>query len=113
MKIPTPNSSVRDIGKVVFKSKNTYFDLVQNGTREMIDLWMYNYARNIPDILDGNSVRLQSVFKNNSKSMKNHKPNNSAIVIGAGPSVYEKNHLELIVTTKERFYVLNECYFHA
>ena len=53
MKIPTPNSSVRDIGKVVFKSKNTYFDLVQNGTREMIDLWMYNYARNIPDILDG------------------------------------------------------------
>ena len=106
MKIPTPNSSVRDIGKVVFKSKNTYFDLVQNGTREMIDLWMYNYARNIPDILDGNSVRLQSVFKNNSKSMKNHKPNNSAIVIGAGPSVYEKNHLETLANSNYKGAIL-------
>ena len=87
MKIPTPNSSVRDIGKVVFKSKNTYFDLVQNGTREMIDLWMYNYARNIPDILDGDSTKLLSVFKNNQKTLKNHRPDCSAVVIGGGPSV--------------------------
>ena len=106
MKIPTPNSSVRDLGKVSFNSKNAYFDLVQNGTREMIDLWMYNYARNISDILDGNSVRLQSVFKNNSKSMKSHKPNNSAIVIGAGPGVYENNHLETLANSNYKGVIL-------
>ena len=99
MKIPAPNLSVHDIGKVVFKSKSNHFDWVQNGTRAMIDLWMYNYARNISDILDGNSVRLLSVFKNNSKSMKNHKPNNSAIVIGGGPSVYENKHLETLANS--------------
>ena len=77
MKIPANNLSVVDIGKAVFKSKSTHFDWVQNGTREMIDLWMYNFARIVSDILDGNSARLLSVFKNNSKPMKNHKPNNS------------------------------------
>ena len=106
MKIPAPNLSVHDIGKVVFKSKSNHFDWVQNGTRAMIDLWMYNYARNISDILDGNSVRLLSVFKNNSKSMKNHKPNNSAIVIGAGPSVYEKNHLETLANSNYKGAIL-------
>ena len=70
MKIPMPNPTVVDIGKVLFESKITHFDWVQNGTRVMIDLWMYNFARNISDILDGNSVRLQSVFKNNSKPTK-------------------------------------------
>ena len=44
------------------------FDWVQNGTRKFVDLWMYNFARNIPDILDGNSARLLNVFKNGSKS---------------------------------------------
>ena len=106
MKIPAPNLSVHDIGKVVFKSKSNHFDWVQNGTRAMIDLWMYNYARNISDILDGNSVRLLSVFKNNSKSMKNHKPNNSAIVIGGGPSVYENKHLETLANSNYKGAIL-------
>ena len=43
--------SVDDIGKAVLKSKSTNFDWVQNGTRAMIDLWMYNFARNISYIL--------------------------------------------------------------
>ena len=106
MKIPTSNPTVVDIGKAAFKSKSTHFDLIQNGTRAMIDLWMYNFARNVSDILDGNSVRLQSVFKNNSKSMKNHKPNNSAIVIGGGSSVYEKNHLETLANSNYKGAIL-------
>ena len=101
-----PNPTVVDIGKALFESKITHFDWVQNGTRVMIDLWMYNFARNISDILDGNSVRLQSVFKNNSKSTKNHKPNNSAIVIGAGPSVYENNHLETLANSNYKGAIL-------
>ena len=79
-----------NIRKSGFQSKSTNFDWVQNGTRAMVDLWMYNFARNISDFLDGNSVKSLNVFSNNSKSIKNHKPNNSAIVIGGGPSVYEK-----------------------
>ena len=75
------------------------FDWVQNGTRTMVDLWMYNFARNIPDILDGNSVRLLNVFRNGSKSRKNHRPNQSAIVIGAGPTIYEKKHLEILANS--------------
>ena len=106
MKIPTSNPTVVDIGKAAFKSKSTHFDLIQNGTRAMIDLWMYNFARNVSDILDGNSVRLQSVFKNNSKSMKNHKPNNSAIVIGGGSSVYEKNHLGTLANSNYKGAIL-------
>ena len=75
------------------------FDWVQIGTRTMVDLWMYNFARNIPDILDGNSVRLLNVFRNGSKSRKNHRPNQSAIVIGAGPTIYEKKHLEILANS--------------
>ena len=75
------------------------FDWVQNGTRVMADLWMYNFARNIPDILEGNSVRLVNVFRKNSKSRKNHKPNQPAIVIGAGPAIYEKKHLEILANS--------------
>ena len=85
-----------DIRKSVVGSKSTNFNWVQNGTRAMVDLWMYNFARNIPDFLDGDSVKLLNVFNNNSKSIKNHKPNHSAIVIGGGPSVYENNHLEIL-----------------
>ena len=48
------------------------FDWVQNGTRVMTDLWMYNFARNIADIQEGNSVRLLNVLKKNPKSRKSH-----------------------------------------
>ena len=106
MKIPTPNPRVSDVGNAVFKSKSTQFDWVQHGTRAMIDLWMYNYARNIPDVLDGNSVRLHSVFKNNSKSTKNHKPINSALVIGGGPSVYENNQLKTLADSNYKGAIL-------
>ena len=85
-----------DIRKSVVGSKSTNFNWVQNGTRAMVDLWMYNFARNIPDFLDGDSVKLLNIFRDNSKSIKNHKSKHSAIVIGGGPSVYEKNHLKIL-----------------
>ncbi len=88
--------SVRHSRFDTFKSKSTNFDWVQSGTRSMIDLWMYNFARNIPDFLDGNSVRLLNAVKNNSKSLKKPNVNHSAIVIGGGPSIYENNHLEIL-----------------
>ena len=59
--------SIDDIGKAALKSKSTNFDWVQNGTRAMIDLWMYNFARNVSYILDGDSAKSLSVFKNKQK----------------------------------------------
>ena len=88
--------SVRHNHFDTFKSKSTNFDWVQSGTRSMIDLWMYNFARNIPDFLDGDNVRLLNAVKNNSKSLKKPNANHSAIVIGGGPSIYENNHLEIL-----------------
>ena len=76
------------------------FEWVQNGTFSMVDLWMYNFARNIPDFLDGNSVGLLSEFSNSKTSINNHKPTGSAIVIGGGPSVKEKNHLEILAKSE-------------
>ena len=101
-----PNPAVVDLGKAVLKSKSTHFDWIQNGTRAMIDLWMYNFARNVSDILDGNSVRLHSMFKNNSKSTKNHRPINSALVIGGGPSVYENNQLKTLADSNYKGAIL-------
>ena len=85
------------------------FDLIQKNTADMIDLWMYNFARNANDFLNGNSVRRLNVFKD--KSIKNHKSKNSAIVIGAGPSVKNNNHLELLSKShyKAQLSVLIEC----
>ena len=52
------------------QSKN--FDLIQKNTLQLIDLWMYNFARNIPDFLNGNSIKQLSALKNRKKSIKNH-----------------------------------------
>lgn len=75
------------------------FDWVQKGTQEMLDLWMYNFARNIPDILDGENIQKYSVFDREKNPISSHSPNNTAIVIGGGPSVKEKNHLEILANS--------------
>lgn len=72
------------------------FEWLQKGTFAMVDLWLYNFARNIPDLLDGQSIRNLSVFDESNPLSKNEKSHGSAIVIGAGPSLYEKKHLELL-----------------
>jgi len=72
------------------------FEWLQKGTFAMVDLWLYNFARNIPDLLEGKSVRLLSVFNESNTINKNHDSYGSAIVIGAGPSIQEKKHLELL-----------------
>jgi hypothetical protein len=75
------------------------FEWLQKGTFAMVDLWLYNFSRNIPDLLEGKSVKTLSVFNSSNPLNKNQKSNGSAIVIGAGPSLYEKNHLELLVNS--------------
>ena len=62
----------------------------------MLDLWLHNFSRNIPDLIEGKSIKSLSVFDSSNPLKKNEKSYGSAIVIGAGPSLYEKNHLELL-----------------
>ncbi len=78
--------------------KPNNFDWVQNGTHAMVDLWMYNFARNINDFLDGESSKLLSQFNNNKPDQK-YESKNSAIVIGGGPSVKENNQLEVLANS--------------
>ena len=59
----------------------------------MVDLWMYNFVRNSIDFLNGKSLKKLSVFKHKSVKIKKQ---NSAIIIGAGPSIRNNNHLEFI-----------------
>ena len=59
-----------------------------------MDLWLQNFARNLPHILEGNNVKVLSVFDKNSQS--DHLPTKSAIIIGKGPSVTAKKHIELL-----------------
>lgn len=75
-------------------SKN--FQRLQEGTFEMLDFWMYNFARNLSDILDGKSVKTLSPFDATINSKHNHKSTGSAIVIGAGPSIKENQHLKTL-----------------
>lgn len=67
------------------------FEWVQNGTHVMVDLWMYNFSRNIHDFLDGNSINDLNTLNNQQNQEKK-----SAIVIGGGPSVRDNKHLELL-----------------
>ena len=56
----------------------------------MLDLWMSNFSNNLNTIKNGKSIK-QLIKNSNSKKL-----NDSAIVVGAGPSVKENNHLKLI-----------------
>jgi hypothetical protein len=76
------------------------FEMVQKATFTQLDFWLQNFARNLPKIWKGESVKKLSVFDNNTNPIKNNIPSEAAIVIGGGPSVTEKNHLEKISTSK-------------
>ena len=76
------------------QSKN--FDLIQKNTSVLIDLWMYNFARNTPDFLNGDNVKKLTGFKHKKSSITNYKSKNSAIVIGGGPSVEKNDHLKIL-----------------
>ena len=75
------------------------FKFLQEGTFAMLDLWMYNFSRNMQDIIKADSVRMLNPLLNSS-NITNHNPKGTAIVIGAGPSVTEKNHLEMLIDSK-------------
>lgn len=74
---------------------STNFETLQKATFSLMDMWLQNFARNLPYILEGNNIRNLSVFQNGN-TINNHSPSKSAIVIGKGPSVYEKKHLEIL-----------------
>jgi len=78
---------------------STNFETLQKATFSLMDMWLQNFARNLPHILEGNNIKNLSVFQNGN-TINNHSPSKSAVVIGKGPSVYEKKHLEILSTSK-------------
>jgi len=78
---------------------STNFETLQKSTFSLMDMWLKNFARNLPHILEGNSIKNLSVFQNG-KIIKSHNPSKSSIIIGKGPSVYEKKHLEMLSTSQ-------------
>jgi len=71
------------------------FEMVQRATFSLVDLWLQNFARNLSYILKGKSIKDLSVFQNAPLKI-DFTPHGKAIVIGKGPSVKEKNHLEIL-----------------
>lgn len=74
--------------------------MVHKATSTLMDFWLQNFARNLPKIFEGESIKKLNIFHNSTNSLQNHTPKESAIVIGGGPSVTEKNQLEILSESK-------------
>ena len=81
VEINPENSSIIES---IFK-KNVY--------EKFYDMWIKNFANNLPNIWNENSVRILTQDAS-SKSIS------SSIVIGRGPSLFENNHLDLLSKSK-------------
>tara|TARA_B110000438_G_scaffold254702_1_gene261098 strand:- start:762 stop:1745 length:984 start_codon:yes stop_codon:yes gene_type:complete len=73
-------------------SKSSIEQIMKNRQYEFFDEWTSNFALNLSNIWDGKSARDLDPSKN--KSLE--KENNSAIVIGRGPSIKKFDHLKLL-----------------
>lgn len=78
---------------------STNFETIQKATFSLMNMWLKNFARNLPYILEGNSIKNLSVFQTG-EIIDSHITSKSAIIIGKGPSVYQKKHLEMLSTSK-------------
>lgn len=63
---------------------------INRGTSGLMPLWMKNFADNIPRIRDGKNIR-ELVSPGIAVP-----PNHRIIVVGRGPSIFKKKHLELL-----------------
>jgi len=74
---------------------STNFQRLQEATFSLADMWLQNFARNLPYILNGKSVKELNIFQN-SIPKTDYVPHDSAIIIAKGPSVYKNNHLQIL-----------------
>lgn len=71
--------------------EETTSEQIQRSTREnLLELWCKNFAQNLPHIRKGKTIADLTPEK------PDDVPKGPAIVIGAGPSIQEHNHLELL-----------------
>lgn len=87
------------------KLKPTLLDNVQETTRILLDIWMENFSNNLPYIRFGDDVKItvNSYSANNLAELAEQEvptfeksPKGSAIVIGRGPSIFKRKHLDLL-----------------
>lgn len=65
----------------------TITEQIHRGTKELLPLWMKNFAENLPLIRDGKTLR---------ELIPDGEPNGRAVVVGRGPSVFKMKHLNLL-----------------
>lgn len=71
--------------------KPTEGEMISQATKEnLLGLWMSNFAENLPHIRE--SKTLDKLVPKNAKNP----PVSAAIVVGAGPSIYQYRHLEML-----------------
>lgn len=76
--------------------EDTYRDKIQKATAEnLLDLWMQNYAVNVSEMIKPDALTIADLVPPE-VSKEPNRPHGSAIVVGAGPSVWERNHLKLL-----------------
>lgn len=65
----------------------TITEQIHKGTKELLPMWMKNFAENLSLIREGKTLR---------ELIPKGDPEGRAIIIGRGPSVFRKKHLELL-----------------
>jgi len=85
---------IRHITKGVIVNP-TPSDLISKGTREhLAELWAENFIMNLPEIIDWD--RYPECKEEKSIGLLPKFKDRSALVVGAGPSIWKHNHLQVI-----------------
>lgn len=81
------------------KLSHTTVDLIKETTRKLLDMWMKNFADNLPYIRYGDELEMAipRYEANNLSELAEKKPvNKAAVVIGRGPSLFNHKHLSIL-----------------
>jgi len=94
--------------------KLTIGGIIQQTTRKgLLDLWLSNFAENLPYIRHGQNIQIRKSKKPKVHTIADlgnpeptNKPERSAIVVGAGPSVWKNKHLDMLAKSDYSGYVV-------
>ncbi len=85
---------------------DTASELIQKHTREgLLEIWIQNLAKNLPRIWEGKSIKSivpAETAKLDAEGKDPDKPTGTAVVVGRGPSLFEKKHLQMLAESDYR-----------
>ena len=71
------------------------FEWLQKGTFAMLDLWLHNFSRNIPDLIEGKSIKSLSVFDSSNPL---NQPSCKAVSVTCNYCDLERNIMEFLIS---------------